>query len=69
MSDWDFLILLNSQNVSFAFETKFMDIFYDVEIETGEIISPLIYTKQDWITNHTATTLFSNINKEGIRLQ
>ncbi len=69
MSDWDFLILLNSQNISFAFETNLMDIFYDVEIETGEIISPLIYTKHDWISNHIATTLFSNINKEGIRLQ
>ena len=69
LSDWDVLILLNNQNISFAFETNLMDIFYDVEIETGEIISPLIYTKNDWISNHTATTLFSNINKEGIRLQ
>lgn len=69
LSDWDFLILLNSQHISFAFETNLMDIFYDVEIETGEIISPLIYTKNDWKSNHIATTLFSNINKEGIRLQ
>lgn len=69
LSDWDVLILLNNQNISFAFETNLMDIFYDVEIETGEIISPLIYTKNDWLSNHTATTLFSKINNEGIRLQ
>ena len=33
-SDWDLLILLNSQNISFDFETKFMDEFYEIEIIT-----------------------------------
>ena len=65
-SDWDLLILLNSQNINFDFETKFMDEFYEIEIETGEIISPLIYTKTDWNENHSATPLFENIQKEGI---
>ncbi len=41
ISDWDLLILLNAKNVSFGFETKIMDEFYDLEVETGEIISPL----------------------------
>lgn len=69
ISDWDFLILINDQKISFDFETKFMDNFYEVELETGEVISPLIYTKQDWTVNHTATPLFSNIKKEGIRIK
>ena len=68
-SDWDFLILLNIQKVTFDFETRFMDNFYEIELETGEIISPLIYSKQDWISNHKATALFSNINREGIRVK
>jgi predicted nucleotidyltransferase len=68
-SDWDLLILLNSPHVSFDFETRFMDNLYDVELETGEVISPLIYSKQDWLTNHTATPLYSNISKDGIRLK
>jgi len=69
LSDWDILILLNIQNISFAYETKFMDEFYDLELETGEIISPLIYSKSDWDTNHSATPLFENIKKEGVRIK
>ncbi len=67
-SDWDLLILLNSQSVSFEFETKFMDEFYDLELETGEVISPLIYTKRDWDSNYAVTPFFEIIKKEGIRL-
>lgn len=68
-SDWDFLILLNTQQLPFDMETKFMDNLYEIEIETGEVISPLIYTKQDWVTNHSATPLYTNINREGIRIK
>jgi predicted nucleotidyltransferase len=69
ISDWDLLILLNAKNVSFGFETKFMDEFYDLEVETGAIISPLIYTKSDWNENHAITPLFENIQREGIRIK
>jgi uncharacterized protein len=69
LSDWDLLILLNRQNISFDFETKFMDEFYEIELETGEIISPLIYGKNDWNENHSITPLFKNIQKEGVRIK
>lgn len=69
LSDWDLLILLNEPNVTFDFETKFMDEFYELELETGEIISPLIYSKRDWRSNHSITPLFENIQKEGVRLK
>jgi predicted nucleotidyltransferase len=69
ISDWDLLILLNTKKISFSFETRFMDEFYDLEVETGEIISPLIYTKTDWDQNHSVTPLFENIQKEGIRIK
>ena len=68
-SDWDLLILLYSKKISFEFETKFMDEFYEIELETGEIISPLIYSKTDWIENHSITPLFENIQKEGVRIK
>lgn len=69
LSDWDLLILLNRQYISFDFETKFMDEFYEIELEIGEIISPLIYSKNDWNENHSATPLFENIQNEGIRIK
>lgn len=68
-SDWDLLILLNSTALSIDLETKFMDEFYEIEIETGEVISPLIYSHNDWIDNHSVTPLFENIQKEGLRLK
>ena len=69
LSDWDLLILLNSPSISFALETKFMDEFYDLEIETGEVISPLIYSKSDWNNKYSITPLFENIKNEGIKLK
>ncbi len=68
-SDWDLLILLNTPNVSFDFETNFMDEFYELELKTGEIFSPLIYSKNDWNSNYTFTPFYENIQKEGIRLK
>ncbi len=68
-SDWDLLILLNRQNIAFEIETKFMDDFYEIELETGEIISPLIYSKSDWNKNHSITPLYENIQKEGVRIK
>jgi len=69
LSDWDILILLSAKNVSFALETKFMDELYEVELETGEIISPMVYSKQDWDERHAITPLYQNIKKEGVRIQ
>ena len=69
LSDWDLLILLNLPDISFDLETKFMDEFYDLELETGEVISPLIYSKTDWNTNYSFTPLFENIKNEGIKLK
>ena len=68
-SDWDLLILFNLQNISFDLETKVMDDFYDVELETGAVISPLIYSKTDWNERHSMTPLYENIKKEGIRIK
>jgi len=69
LSDWDLLILLSTPNISFEFETNFMDEFYDLELETGEIISPLIYSKEEWNSNYSFTPLFENIKREGVKLK
>ena len=68
-SDWDFLILLNTDQLSFDNETRLINNLYDVELETGEVLSPLIYTKRDWLARHKLTPLYSNISKEGIMLK
>jgi len=69
LSYWDLLILFHQRKVSFNDETKYMDLFYELELETGEIISPLIYSQQDWVNNHAITPLYENIKKEGIKIK
>jgi uncharacterized protein len=68
-SDWDLLVLLDFPSVSFSVETNIMDDMYEIELETGEIISPLVYSKGDWINKHKATPLFENIEKESIKIK
>ena len=69
ISDWDLLFLLNTSIVSFELETTIMNEFYDLELETGEVFSPLIYSRSDWNINHALTPIFENIQKEGIRIK
>ena len=69
LSDWDLLILLNLKNVPFELETKIMDDFYELELETGEVISPLIYSKNDWNKRYSSTPLFETIKMEGIKIK
>ncbi len=67
-SDFDILILLDLPELSFETETQLMDTFYEVELATGAVISPLIYPKKEWLKRKNSTPLFKNIQREGIRL-
>ncbi|MFH1297555.1 MAG: nucleotidyltransferase domain-containing protein [Bacteroidota bacterium] len=69
ISDWDLLVLLKVRRISFKLETKLMDEFYDLELETGEIFSPLIYSESDWTRNHVHSPLYEIIQKDGIRIK
>jgi predicted nucleotidyltransferase len=68
-SDWDLLILLNTPQVSFSTETKVINDLYEIEVETGEVLSPLIYPIGEWNDKYSVTPLFENIHKEGIRIK
>ena len=67
-SDWDVLVLIDQKNVSFDEERNFMNAFYELELETGEVLSPLIYSKHIWNEKYTHSPLFENIEREGIRI-
>src|ERR1035437_2880370 len=68
MSDWDVLVLMKKRKISFVDETNFMNAFYELELETGEVMSPLIYAKHIWNEKDTHSPLFENIEREGIRI-
>ena len=67
-SDWDILILVDNKVVTNEVEDKFRDDLYDIELESGQIISTFIYPKKYWEKTLVYSPLYSNVNKEGIRL-
>ncbi len=68
-SDWDLLVLIDAPEVSFNREKKIIDDFYELELDMGEVFSPLIYRKSDWVEKYVHTPLFENVSREGIRIK
>ena len=67
-SDIDILILLNKEIISISDEKKVKYPLYDLEFDTGKIISPLVYSKSNWETVNKHTPFYENIKNEGIIL-
>ena len=67
-SDWDVLILINKNKITFSDETNFMDAFYELELEIGEVLSPLIYSRNEWKIKYSKTPLYENIKRDGIQI-
>jgi predicted nucleotidyltransferase len=63
-SDWDFLILL-SYPVDFDVEELIRNKLYEIELETGEIITSIIEEKSIW-EKYERTLIYKNIKEEGI---
>jgi predicted nucleotidyltransferase len=66
-SDWDILILTNYAS-DFQVERKFRDKLYDLELETGEVFSVFVYSKNDWQSRQKITPFFKNVTQEGVRI-
>jgi len=67
-SDWDILILVDDKKVTNIIEDKFRDELYDIELESGQVISTFIYPKDFWQNTLIYSPLYKNISREGIRL-
>jgi len=67
-SDWDLLILLNKDKVTFDDEKKLSDPLYELEFETGEVISPMIYSENEWNFKFNVTPFYNFVMREGKRL-
>jgi len=65
-SDWDLLILLPVA-VNHSLEIQIKDCLYDIELETDTVLSSIIRSKQDWLSERYAVLpLRQKIEKEGI---
>jgi predicted nucleotidyltransferase len=64
-SDWDLLILLNRDKITADVEKNVTNPLYELELEIGEVISPMVYAEKEWNTRHRVTPFYSNVMKEG----
>ena len=67
-SDIDLIVLVDKDPLGPREKRKYKYPLYDIEIETGRIISPLIISRNDWETRHKISPFYENITKEGIIL-
>ena len=67
-SDIDLLILVDNDKVSYSDEQRIKYPLYDLEFETGKIISPIIFSRNDWETRHAITPFYKNVKKDGVQL-
>jgi len=67
-SDWDLLILLNRDDISNEVEREITYSLYDLEFDTGEVISPMIYSEKEWNSKYKVTPFYQNVMREGILL-
>jgi len=67
-SDIDLLILLDKEEVTREDEKKIKYPLYDIEFDTGQIISPIVLSKSDWENRHRITPFYENIINEGVRI-
>ena len=67
-SDIDLLVLVEKEKVTRTVEKQIKYPLYDIEFETGTIISPLVLSKKEWETRHRITPFYDNVAKEGVLL-
>jgi len=67
-SDEDLLILIDESKVTNEIEDKFRSGLYDLELESGQIISTFIYPKEYWKNQLAFTPLYHSVSEEGITL-
>ena len=67
-SDIDVLILLDKEKITLYDRQQITFPLYDVELETGVIISPKVFSKQAWENELSITPFYYNVMKEGIPL-
>jgi predicted nucleotidyltransferase len=66
-SDIDILILLDKDKITYEDQKRISSPLYRIELETGILISPNFYSKNEW--RKRITPFFENVSREGILLR
>jgi uncharacterized protein len=67
-SDWDFIVLVDGTVNDERVDTLRHHL-YELEWESGEVLSCIVRSREDWNTSqYKATSLYQNVQREGVRL-
>ncbi len=66
-SDWDILILLNKDKLEENDHTLYTYPFWELGWETGAMIHPIIYTRNEW-DKKKGGEFFQNVEGEGLTI-
>ena len=64
-SDLDLLVLVDKDKITRFDQKRIKYPLYEIEFDTGTIISPLIFSKKDWEIRHRHTPFYENVVREG----
>lgn len=67
-SDIDLLILLDKEKITMEDQKAITYPLYDVEIDTGVMINPMVLTRAMWEAAKSHSLLYHNVMKEGVLL-
>lgn len=67
-SDIDLLMLVDTDKLTYADKDRIIAPFYDIELDTGVIISTMVLSRKDWENRPFMTPFYHNVTKEGILL-
>ncbi|MBQ7634503.1 MAG: nucleotidyltransferase domain-containing protein [Bacteroidaceae bacterium] len=65
-SDIDLLILIDQPKVTDRDEDRIFAPLYQIELQTGVLINPIIMPKSEW--GRRVTPFYLNVENEGVRL-
>ncbi len=64
-SDLDLLVLIDKENVIGTDQKRIAYPLYDIEFETGTLISPMVFSKKEWESRKGKTPFHENVSREG----
>ena len=67
-SDIDLLMLVDAEKLTYNDKDKIIAPFYDIELDTGIIISTIVMLRKDWENRPFITPFQYNVTQEGIPL-
>ncbi|GHT50444.1 hypothetical protein AGMMS49982_05750 [Bacteroidia bacterium] len=64
-SDIDILILVDKDKMTLKEQQAITFPLYDVEVDKGVLINPLVLLRKQWETTHRVTPFYKNVMREG----